>query len=134
MEYKSLIISSQNTKLSFLCNNSNSGFNVHKIHIPFLGKIPANAWAGYIDGVSINFIETTTTGEINTRHVTLALSPFHVHPTFEFDFFVPEKNKDNFTSVGGYSNKLEIELNAPGKTKEFEVFIIVSEHPTLTEI
>lgn len=132
MEYKSLIISSQNPKLSFLCNNSNSGFHVHKINIPFLGTIPANAWAAYLDDVSLNFIETTTTGEINTRHVTLSLTPYHTHPTFEFDFFVPEKNKDNFTSVGGYSNKLEIELNAPGKTKEFIIYIIVSEHPILT--
>jgi len=133
-QFKTFTISSQEPKAEFECTNPNSGINIHKIEIPFLAQLPISTWLVYLSEVSIKFTEIASTGYTNSFIQPINLDPYSQHPIFEVDIFVPSSNKNNYSAVTPFYNKFEVELIAPGKTKELTMYIIYEEFPDVNRI
>lgn len=134
IQYKNISIEPSNPKVIFECKYSFSGIRVHQINIPFLGEVPQHLWITYLEGAYIKFSSTNTEGSSETSSIMLIVSPNQIHPSFEFNFFVPKANEQNLSSLSPFFNRIEIELIAPKMTKEFKIWIVYAEIPEVIKI
>jgi hypothetical protein len=134
IQYKSISVEPSNPKVTFKCKYSFSGIRVCQINIPFLGKVPQHLWITYLESASVKFTSTSTDGSFETSSILLTVSPNQIHPSFEFNFFVPTTNEQNSSSLSPFFNRLEIELIAPKMTKEFKIWIVYAEIPEVIKI
>jgi len=82
----------------------------------------------------LKFTEYLTDGSSTSFFHHLTVNPNQIHAIFQADLFIPQKNQENYTAVGVYANKFEIELIAPGKTEEFILHIYKKEFPQVVQV
>ncbi len=133
-QLKSFTLDISEPKKIFSCKYCFSGLRIKRIQIPFLSTRPISEWVGLMNGFQLSFKSTATDGSSNSFKLDLSgqLSPYHQHPIFDLDFFVPKENENNLQSLSPYFNSLEIELlnqlnnNNLNITVYFEEFAIIS--------
>lgn len=133
-QQKFFILDSSNPQKTFTCKYGFSGLRIKRIQVPFLSTRPISEWLGLLNGLSVSFKSTATDGSTKSFPLVLSveLSPYHQHPVFDFDFFVPEDNENNMQSLSPFFNTLEIELINQQNNNNLTVIVYYDEYPIIS--
>ncbi len=129
-------LDSTNPKKTFNCKYGFSGLRIKRMQIPFLSTRPTSEWVSLLDGLQVHFKSTSTDGSINNFPLDLSsqLTPYHQHPIFELDLFVPKENENNMKSLSPFADLLEVKL-VLNKQNSNNLIVVINceEYPIVSE-
>lgn len=123
-QFKTLEISPVVSKLNLRFTPEQTGITIHSIEIPFLSKISQTILSAYLANVTITFRWSSATGMTGSFTHPVRIMPTQDDYIFIVDKYIPLHYQVNGSTAPGFFNSLDIELVAPGKTKEFIAYII----------